>query len=137
MNKKILLLPFACFFLFAPISNQIFGVDFPTGTTQDRAAVQDNAAVQSDQGKAAIQENAAFQNNKVKSDDQIAQAVKDAFANDDNLSDSASDINVTTAKGIVTLSGKVDSDQLKSAFEAKAKTIPGVNSVNNNIEVTR
>ena len=48
---------------------------------------------------------------------------------------SASGVDVDTVDGVVTLSGKVENDKQKAASERVAKTVDGVKSVNNQIQV--
>jgi hyperosmotically inducible protein len=48
---------------------------------------------------------------------------------------SAFDVDVDTAQGVVTLSGKVETDKSKAAAERVAKGIEGVKSVNNQLQV--
>jgi hyperosmotically inducible periplasmic protein len=48
---------------------------------------------------------------------------------------SAAGVDVDTVGGVVTLSGKVETDKQKAASERVAKTVDGVKSVNNQIQV--
>jgi hyperosmotically inducible protein len=66
-------------------------------------------------------------------DSTITARVKAAFVQDQNIK--ANDISVTTHKGIVQLSGFVDSDRQKTRAEEIAEGIPGVKSVQNEIAV--
>ncbi|MBA3957432.1 MAG: BON domain-containing protein [Parachlamydiaceae bacterium] len=66
-------------------------------------------------------------------DNSVTKAVKDAFAADKNLP--AGKVDVSADKGVVTLSGKVDSEKVKSDFGFKAKGVAGVSKVENNITV--
>jgi osmotically-inducible protein OsmY len=114
MNKKLLILASAGFLACAPFFGfSIFGQAM---NSNDHVTV-------------------TVQQDKVKSDDDINQAVKNAFASDKDLSDVAANVDVKVDKGVVTLGGFVDNDQQKSAFESKAKTVDGVKTVVNNIEV--
>lgn len=71
----------------------------------------------------------------VKSDAEVSKAVKDAFAADKDLANFVSTIDVKAEAGVVTLSGTVDKEKTKSDLEAKAKSVDGVKSVVNKIEV--
>jgi osmotically-inducible protein OsmY len=51
------------------------------------------------------------------------------------LAKAADDVDVDVDNGVVTLSGDVASDQIKSAVEAKVKNMVGVKQVVNNIQV--
>lgn len=70
---------------------------------------------------------------KVMSDSDITAAVKKAIVSDKDLS--KFNINVVSDKGIVTLSGKVDTFKAKLDIENKAQNVVGVLRVINNIEV--
>lgn len=72
---------------------------------------------------------------KVISDHDITLAVKDAISKDIYLNKFSKDINIKVDKGIVTLSGKVDSVKVKSDLEMLIKGVLGVKGVVNNIEV--
>jgi hyperosmotically inducible protein len=61
------------------------------------------------------------------SDSWITMKTKMALLADDKVS--STDVHVTTQKGVVTLTGKVDSDEAKQAAEADAKKIDGAQKV--------
>lgn len=65
-------------------------------------------------------------------DTAITTKVKAKYMEDTRLKDA--DISVTTANGIVTLTGSAPSTSTKSAAEDLAKTVPGVSSVEDNIQ---
>lgn len=69
-------------------------------------------------------------------DFEVVNAVKNAFSGDTNLSKFTNAVKVEFTQGVVTLSGKVDSDMVKKEFEAKARSVSGVKEVVNNIEVS-
>lgn len=69
------------------------------------------------------------------SDEDVTRAVKDAFANDTNFVKFTPTVKVSTVNGVVTLAGTVDSQKAKSDLEAKARSVTGVTSVVNNLEV--
>ena len=56
-----------------------------------------------------------------------------ALLADDKVS--STDVHVTTKQGVITLRGKVDSDEAKQAAEADAQKIDGVQKVMNHIVV--
>lgn len=72
---------------------------------------------------------------KVRSDLDTAKAVKSAISFDRNTSSFAKDIEVVSDNGVVTLSGIVPTVQDKINVEAKAKSVSGVASVMNNLQV--
>jgi hyperosmotically inducible protein len=66
------------------------------------------------------------------SDAAITAKVKAKYLDDKRLKDS--DISVTTANGVVSLTGTVPTSEAKDAAEELAKTVDGVLNVDNNIE---
>jgi hyperosmotically inducible protein len=66
-------------------------------------------------------------------DTAITAKVKAALVNDSRVK--SSDISVTTFKGTVQLSGFVDNGDQKSAAKEDAKSVAGVQDVDNNITV--
>ncbi len=105
--KKLLFMACACFFLFAPATQlHLFGVDASNDGNVRVNVVQDKIAV---------------------NDQDITRAVTEAIATDT--------VKVATKDGVVTLSGTVNNVQAKSNVEAKAKAVPGVVNVVNNLEV--
>lgn len=107
MIKRLILLASACFFVFAPAVH-VFGV-----------------------GEAAK----AVDTKEMRSDSDINSAVEHAIAADKDLSKFV--VIATTTNGVVILSGTVDDAKTKAAFETKAKAVPGVKSITNNIEVKK
>ena len=67
------------------------------------------------------------------SDSRITLKIKMALLADDKVSSTT--VHVTTQKGVVTLRGKVDSDEAKQAAEADAQKIDGVQKVVNHLVV--
>ena len=72
--------------------------------------------------------------NRQVSDIQITTQVKAKLASDVSAS-SLTNIEVNTTNGIVTLAGQVESSELKKSAETVARSVPGVVSVNNNLQV--
>ncbi len=71
------------------------------------------------------------------SDVELTAAIRRAVVQDDTLSMNAKNVKIIADKsGTVTLRGVVDSQAEKDSIEAKARSIAGVRSVNNMIEVT-
>jgi len=68
-------------------------------------------------------------------DQTLVSQVQQAFRNDSTLAAIAPSIQVTAQNGMVTLSGKVSSEQEKQKAETMAKSASGVVSVNNQIQV--
>ena len=66
---------------------------------------------------------------------QISQDIRKAIVADDSLSLDAHNVKVITAAGVVTLRGPVKSEQEKTAIEAKAKQVAGVNRIDSFLEV--
>lgn len=78
------------------------------------------------------QDNAKSASNAV-SDSWITMKTKLSLMADERVS--ASDVNVTTKQGVVTLSGKVPTGEAKQAAEANAKQIDGAKQVINKLSV--
>ena len=70
-----------------------------------------------------------------KQDLEIAANVRKAVIADNSLSVDAHNVKIIVSGGIVTLRGPVTSEQEKAAIEAKARTVQGVNTVNNMLEI--
>ena len=68
-------------------------------------------------------------------DEELTLAVKDAILADKDLAKFADKIDVKSEKGVVTLSGKLDSEKAKADLDLKVKSLPGVLDVVDNIEV--
>jgi osmotically-inducible protein OsmY len=64
----------------------------------------------------------------------ITKELREAVVGDDALSFDAKNIKIITSGAVVTLRGPVKSEQEKQAIEARARRIPGVVSVNNELE---
>ncbi len=70
-----------------------------------------------------------------KQDLDIAANIRKAILADSSLSTNAHNVKIMASSGVVTLRGPVKSEQEKAAVEAKAKSIAGVQRVNNMLEV--
>ncbi len=78
---------------------------------------------------------AAQQVNQTATDASITAAVKMKMADDPNVS--ATDINVDTTDGVVTLNGKVQDSAVAQKAVAIAKSVDGVKRVKSNLTVRR
>jgi osmotically-inducible protein OsmY len=70
-----------------------------------------------------------------KQDLELASNIRKAVVSDSSLSVNARNVKIIASNGVVTLRGPVKSQEEKAAIEAKAKSLAGVTSVNNLIEV--
>jgi len=70
-----------------------------------------------------------------KQDLEIAANIRKAIISDDSLSVNAHNVKIMASDGVVTLRGPVKSEQEKAAIETKAKSVVGVRTVNNMLEV--
>jgi osmotically-inducible protein OsmY len=62
-------------------------------------------------------------------------AVRSAIVDDDNLSTSAHNVKIVLANGVVTLRGPVKSASEKARVEQIARTVAGVRSVDNQLDI--
>ncbi|SEV90917.1 BON domain-containing protein [Luteibacter sp. 329MFSha] len=67
-------------------------------------------------------------------DIRLAAAVRKAIVADDSLSTMGQNVKLIAAKGIVTLRGPVKDDAEKARIEAIAKGVPGVATVQNQLD---
>ena len=70
-----------------------------------------------------------------KADLAITQAIRKAVVADKALSTNAHNVKIITADGVVTLRGPVNSSEEKDKIAAKAKSVAGVKSVENKLEI--
>lgn len=66
----------------------------------------------------------------------LSTEVKRVLSSVQGMSDAAQNITVTANNGVVTLRGTVDTRAQKDALEEKARAVPGVTQVDNQIEVS-
>jgi hyperosmotically inducible protein len=66
---------------------------------------------------------------------EITAQVKSTLASDASLS-SVTNISVNSTNGVVTLSGQVDSAEVRAKVEADAKSVPKIAGVVNTIQIT-
>ena len=81
-----------------------------------------------------VTEEGRQQNNQTASDATLTTKVHTALANDVGLR-TVTAINVDSDKGVVTLKGRVDSEDTKRRVEEVAKRVSGVTSVKNELQV--
>jgi hyperosmotically inducible periplasmic protein len=65
----------------------------------------------------------------------ITQNIRKSLMDDDALGTTAKNVKVITKNGVVTLKGPVNSAEEKATIESKAKTVAGVQSVDNQLEI--
>lgn len=111
MNKKLIILASSTFLILSPA---LYSIGLDAG--HDTMMVQDT---------------------KVVSDADLTKAVKDAFIADSTIAAFADKVEVAADKGVVTLSGKVDSEKTKLDFGVKARGVAGVDRVVNDIEIAK
>jgi hyperosmotically inducible periplasmic protein len=70
------------------------------------------------------------------SDRAVTQKIRKMLMSDDSLSTNGKNVKVTTAEGVVTLSGPVDSAKEKEDIARKINNIQGVRKVDNQLQVT-
>jgi len=70
------------------------------------------------------------------SDDDITVRVRRSLMDDSRLSYGARNVTVMTSKGVVTLRGYVADERDSAAIEQKARQTPGVERVDNQLEVS-
>lgn len=70
-----------------------------------------------------------------KQDLEIATNIRKAIISDDSLSVNAHNVKIIVSDGVVTLRGPVKSEPEKGAIETKTKSVVGVRTVNNMLEV--
>jgi hyperosmotically inducible protein len=67
----------------------------------------------------------------------ITKRIRQTIMSDDTLSINAKNIKITTINGMVTLRGMVTTAKEKEDIASKAKDVPGVQGVENQLEITR
>jgi len=72
---------------------------------------------------------------KEKTDRLISQKLRQAFLDDETLSENAKDIKIIAKDGTVILSGIVNSEEEKASAYNTAQSIPGVDHVNNQLQI--
>jgi osmotically-inducible protein OsmY len=80
---------------------------------------------------------APLQQSNSAADQKITDAVRRALAEDKRLSPSAQSVSIATVNGEVTLRGRVDDEKEKMIVATKPKGVPGVEKINDQLEVTK
>lgn len=70
-------------------------------------------------------------------DEKITRELRQSITNDSSLSMNAHNVKVVTNDGVVTLRGPVRNDDERAIIERKAREVPGVARVDNQLEVSR
>jgi osmotically-inducible protein OsmY len=71
------------------------------------------------------------------SDYELGDRVRRSIADDATLAYAAKNVTVVANKGVVTLRGQVDDEQESAAVERRARLTPGVERVDNQIDVSK
>jgi osmotically-inducible protein OsmY len=105
------------------------------GTAAERTQVEIGTA-KSQQSPAAPTPTKPAETAATGSDQQLADQVRTAIQGGvAEATDASKDVQVSAAGGVVTLKGTVKSEEDKSRLESVAKSVPGVTSVENQLEV--
>jgi hyperosmotically inducible periplasmic protein len=126
--------------LFAVVA--ILGVSLSVACSSQTGRVDPGSAASKDADNAA--QNQRDRNSNIptaddqpqnKQDLELASNIRKAVVSDSSLSVNARNVKIIASNGVVTLRGPVKSQEEKAAIEAKTKSVAGVSSVNNLIEV--
>jgi hyperosmotically inducible protein len=105
----------------------------PTAPAGEKTPVADNTTMnQRDQGSTG--DTAQSQSN-AKGDRELLAAVRRSVVKDKSLSTAAHNVKILVANGVVTLRGPVKSEAEKTTVATLAKQVPGVTSVENNLDI--
>jgi osmotically-inducible protein OsmY len=96
---------------------------------QDSAPAADNTKANQEESKTADQQK------ENKTDRELARQIRKSIVADKTLSTYAHNVKIIASNGVVTLRGPVRSEDEKSAIEAKAKAVAGVNDVKNELTI--
>ena len=108
--------------------------DRSTSSPSGTATKPDNTAVnERDRGTGTL--TPPDQAEGTEADRKITAEVRRAITSDSSMSINARNVKIITLNGVVTLRGPVESQAEKDAIEAKAKSVAGVTSVDNQLEV--
>ena len=100
---------------------------------QEQQPAPDNT--KANQGDASKNAETADQQKKNPADRETTKKIRSALVDDKSLSTYAHNIKIITTDGMVTLKGRVRSEEEKSAIEAKARQIAGDSNVTSNLTV--
>jgi hyperosmotically inducible periplasmic protein len=109
-------------------------ISIGTAIGQDRKTTEpDNTRVnKQDRGSTAV---TADQQSGKKADRELASKIRKAITDDKTLSTYAKNVKVVVENGVVTLRGPVRSDDERAAIDAKAKSVAGSATVNNDLSI--
>jgi hypothetical protein len=96
---------------------------------EDRGAPREGA-----EGQAGL---TPIDQSNTSSDLEITQQIRKKVIDDDGLSFNAKNVKIITVGGKVTLRGPVESAQERSAIESSARAVPGVEHIDNQLQVER
>jgi len=116
----------------APVSPGIGGGPPPAST--DRSTSDQGADQGRDVNEGAYSSQHPGGND---ADQQLADKIRNSLIQDQKLSDTAKNVEISTANGKVTLRGTVKTQAEKKAVEAKAREIAGAAEVENRLEVKK
>lgn len=118
MNAKLFILTSACFlFLATNVDLYAYGITNPSESPLP-SAIYSN-----------------IKPDTMRSDDDLTRAIKEEFSSDPTLSSMASYVDVSTIRGMVTLTGILPSEYDRAAFQERAESIAGYGKVVNHINV--
>lgn len=97
------------------------------------ATEPDNTGINArDQDSGAL---TVFDQGESEGDRKITASIREMVVADDSLSTNGQNVKIITIAGVVTLRGPVASPAEKSSIETKAKSVAGVTSVKNQLDV--
>src|SRR5262245_28432714 len=107
----------------------------------ERRAPKSTAAIEPDKSRRNFRDRnektkTAENQSENEADRRISQNIRAVLRADDSLSTNAKNVKIITIQGMVTLRGPVKNEKEKNAIEAKAKSVTGVKSVDNQLEIT-
>ena len=104
-----------------------------TGTPSSKSVEPNNTAVNDrDRSGATV---TPLDQNEGKADLEATQELREALVGDDQLSFDAKNIKIMTQDGVMTLRGPVKNDAERQAIELRARRVPGIASVHNELEL--
>lgn len=109
--------------------------------SRDRQAPKLTAAIELDNSGRTVDDRnegrkTAEDQSENETDRAITRKLRDALIAEETLSINAKNVKIITEDGMVTLRGPVKNEQEKNAVEAKAKRVPGVRKVDNQLEIS-
>jgi hyperosmotically inducible protein len=105
----------------------------PTAPAGEKTPVADNTTM-NNRDKGSTGDTAQSQSN-AKGDRELLAAVRRSVVKNKSLSTTAHNVKIMAVNGVVTLRGPVKTEAEKTTVEALAKQVPGVTSVENNLDI--